>query len=94
MLKKDDTYIFDIDNFDIMKAVFSCCNPSLEIYRNCGKLLKNKYTVAEKNVNTWLQSVEQAGKEMVLQGTITNDTKIALDMPLMSVEEYISFIGM
>ena len=82
------------NNFDIMKAVFSCCNPSLEIYRNCGKLLKNKYTVAEKNVNTWLQSVEQAGKEMVLQGTITNDTKIALDMPLMSVEEYISFIGM
>lgn len=82
------------NNFDIMKAVFSCCNPSLEIYRNCGKLLKSKSSIAEKSVHTWLQSVEQAGKEMVLQETITNDTKIALDMPLMSIEEYISFIGM
>ncbi len=82
------------NNFDVMKAVFSCCNPSLEIYRNCGKLLKMKSPVVEKKVNTWLQSVEQAGKEMVLQGDITNDTKIALAMPLMSVEEYVSLIGM
>ena len=50
--------------------------------------------VVEKKVNTWLQSVEQAGKEMVLQGDITNDTKIALAMPLMSVEEYVSLIGL
>ena len=77
-----------------MKAVFSCCNPSLEIYRNCGKLLKSKSPAVEKTVAVWLQSVEQAGKEMVLNGKISNDTKIALDQLLMPVQDYISFLGM
>lgn len=82
------------NNFDVMKAVFSCCNPSLEIYRNCGKLLKNQSPSIQKTVGIWLQSVEQAGKEMVLDGEVSDKTKTALNKPLMSVKDYISFLGM
>lgn len=82
------------NNFDIMKAAFSCCNPSLEIYRNCGKLLKSKSPSVEKTVDIWLQSVQQAGKEMIQNGKVSSDTETALNMPLMSVQEYISFLGM
>lgn len=82
------------NNFDVMKAAVACCNPSLEIYRNCGKLLKSKEPSVSKMVDSWLQSVEQAGKEMVLQGKISDDTETTLNMPLMSINDYITFLGM
>ena len=81
-------------NFDVMRAVFACCNPSLEIYRSCGKLLKSsKPEIAEK-VGQWLKSVERAGEEMVLQGKVSEDTERALGMPIMSVQEYVEYLGM
>lgn len=82
------------NNFDVMKAVFACCNPSLEIYRNCGKLLKSKDSAIIQKVEQWLQSVQQAGSEMVLEGKVSEDTKLALQMPLMSIPDYLSFLGM
>lgn len=81
-------------NFEILKSTVSCCNPSLEIYRNCGKLLKSKSPVITEKVNKWLKVVEYAGKEMVLYGKVSQETENDLNMQLMSVEEYISFLGM
>lgn len=82
------------NNFNVLHASVACCNPSLEIYRNCGKLLKSKDPKIIKKVETWLQSVEEAGKEMVLYGGISSKTQDDLNMPLMSVNEYVSFLGM
>ena len=81
-------------NFDVLRTVFACCNPSLEIYRNCGKLLKSSKPEISEKVGQWLKNVERAGEEMVLQRKISADTEQALRMPLMSVQEYVSYLGM
>ena len=82
------------NNFDVLRAAVACCNPSLEIYRNCGKLLKSKNPEIVKMVAQWLSVVEQAGKEMTMQGKISEITKNDLNMPLMSVSEYVTYIQM
>lgn len=82
------------NNFETMKKVFSCCNPVLEIYRNCGQLLKSKDESIKTVVNEYLKNVEQAGFEMTTQGKVTEGTKISLDMQLMSIPDYVKYIGM
>lgn len=81
-------------NFDIMKAVFSSCNPSLEIYRNCGKLLKSKDEKVRARVKEYLQVLEQAGFEMATQKKVSEETKSKLEIQLMSIPEYVQYIGM
>lgn len=82
------------NNFDVMRAAFACCQPALEIYRNCGKLLKTGDPEIRKTVNRWLVAVEAAGAEMVQNGQVCEETKAALNMPLMSVPDYVAYIGM
>ncbi len=82
------------NNFEVMKAAVACCDPCLAIYRNCGKLLKSKNPSILKVVQDWLKSVEQAGREMVLEGKVSKDTESALRAPLMSVADYVAFLGM
>lgn len=82
------------NNFDVLRAAVACCNPSLEIYRNCGKLLKSKKPEIAETVAQWLNVVEQAGKEMTIQGKISEVTTKDLDMPLMSVADYVAYIQM
>lgn len=82
------------NNFSIIKAVFSCCNPSLEIYRNCGKLLKSRQTSVQKRVSEYLDVVKKAGYEMAVAGEVCETTKKQLSMQLMKPEEYVQFLGM
>lgn len=82
------------NNFETMKAVFACCNPVLEIYRNCGKLLKSKDEKIKSIVDEYLQVVEQAGYELIAQSSVSEETKLKLNMPLMSIPEYVKYIGM
>lgn len=82
------------NNFEVLRASVACCNPSLEIYRNCGKLLKTKNPIAHEKVEQWLNFVEKAGREMVEQGSVSADVAKDLKMPLMSVKEYAEFLGM
>ena len=82
------------NNFDVLRAAVACCNPSLEIYRNCGKLLKSKKPEIAKTVDRWLNVVEQAGKEMTIQGKISEITAKDLNMSLMSIPDYIAYIQM
>lgn len=81
-------------NFETMKAVMSSCNPVLEIYRNCGKLLKSKDENIQAEVGKYLQAVEEAGYELAAYGAVSEETTLALDKELMSVSEYVNYIGM
>lgn len=82
------------NNFETMKAVFASCNPVLEIYRNCGKLLKSKDEKIKATVNEYLKVVEQSGYEMATQNYVSEDTKSKFEMQLMSIPDYVNYIGM
>lgn len=82
------------NNFETMKVVFASCNPILEIYRNCGKLLKSKDEKIKAIVTEYLQVVEQAGYEMATQNYVSKETKAKLEMQLMSTPDYVKYIGM
>lgn len=82
------------NNFETMKAVFASCNPVLEIYRNCGKLLKSKDEKIKATVNDYLKVVEQSGYEIATHNYVSEDTKSKLEMQLMSIPDYVKYIGM
>ena len=77
-----------------MRVSVSPCNPSLEIYRNCGKLLKSKKTEVSEKVDEWLKVVFKAGEEFAKNNKVSDDTIKKLDMPLITVEDYIKYIQM
>lgn len=76
-----------------MKAVYVSCNPVLEIYRNCDKLLKSKDEEIKKTINKYLQVVELVKFEIATQNYASEETK-RLDMQLMSTPDYVKYIGM
>lgn len=82
------------NNFSIIKAAFSCCSPSLEIYRNCGKLLTSKQEKVRGIVDEYLKIVETAGKEMASLGKVSEVTKERLNMPIMTAADYVKFLNM
>ncbi len=81
------------NNFAIIKAAFSICEPSLEIYRNCGKLLVSKQTGVQNTIHRYLEAVEQARYEFASAG-VSEKTLSQLDRPLMSTADYVKFLGM
>ncbi len=82
------------NNFESMKTVVASCNPVLEIYRNCGKILNSKDEKIKAVVDEYLQVVEQAGYEMATQNQVSDETKSKLEMQLMSIPDYVKYIGM
>ncbi|CAH2213448.1 flavodoxin family protein [Tepidibacter aestuarii] len=82
------------NNFNTMKEIFKYCNPILEIYRNCGKLLKNKDEKIKIIVNDYLKYVKQSGYEIVTKNKISYDTRVNLEKDLVSLDEYIKLLGM
>ena len=81
-------------NFEVLRAAMACCNPSLEIYRNCGRLLKMQKPDVQEKVSEWLKAVEAAGAEMASGQDVSAETQAALDMPLMAVPDYVKILGM
>ena len=81
-------------NLDTMKAIMSSCNPCLEIYRNCGKLLKSRQEAVRLTVDKYLGVVEAAGFELASRGEVGEQTKRSLNMELMSEADYIKYLGM
>lgn len=82
------------NNFETMRQVFKSCNPALEIYRNCGKLLKSKDEKIKKVVNNYLEYVKEAGYELVTNHQVSDETRNNLAKELMPIQEYVKFLGM
>ena len=82
------------NNFETLKVIFASCNPVLEIYRNCGRLLKSKDEKVKSTVDNYLKVVEQAGYEMATQNSISEETEAGLQKELMSIPEYLKYLGM
>ncbi|MDD2980669.1 MAG: flavodoxin family protein [Hespellia sp.] len=81
-------------NFDTLKTVMAPCSPVLELYRNCGKLLKSKDAAVQAVVKHYLDAVKQAGYEMAMRGDVSAETRESLNMELMSVQEYVQYLHM
>lgn len=82
------------NNFETVKVVFAACNPVLEIYRDCGKLFKSRAEKIKVIVDDYLKIVERAGYEMATKNSVSKEIKVGLHKELMSVHEYVKYIGM
>jgi hypothetical protein len=81
------------NNFETMKQVVKSGNPILEIYRNCGMLLRTKDEAIQKKVKTYLEFVKKAGFQIVENGKITSEVSTGLNMELLPVQKYIEYIS-
>ena len=81
-------------NFETIRQVFAPCEPVLEIYRNCGRLLASENPQAKEVVAPYLACVEGAGFELASTGWVSDETRRELDRELLPVEEYVKFLGM
>ncbi len=81
------------NNFNTMKAVMQSVEPKLEIYRNCGMLLRTKNAGIREIIGKYLFWVEEAGFQFVSEGKITNEVAAGLNMELLPVREYIEYIS-
>lgn len=81
------------NNFATIKEVFKSANPVLEIYRNCGKLLKASNPELKAVVEEYLDYVKQAGFELGSGQAVSDTTKEKLQMELVRPDQYIKMMN-
>lgn len=81
------------NNFNIMKEVMKPAKPILEIYRNCGMLLKSENETIKEKVKQYLSIVQKCGYYIALNQTIPYEISKELNMEILSIQEYIKFIS-
>ncbi|SHJ86696.1 flavodoxin family protein [Propionispora hippei] len=82
-----------VKNFETIKEVFKSCNPALEIYRNCGTLLRTRDPEIKTVVDEYLEYVKKAGFELVTSNQVSDNTKCKLQMEISSPEEYVKMMN-
>ncbi len=80
------------NNFDTIRQVFKSINPILEIYRNCGELLKTNNLEIKVSVEKYLEHVMEAGFEIV-NSNVSDNTKIKLQRELISPDKYLKMLN-
>ena len=78
-------------NFDLLKPLISMQNFVLEVYRNCGEALQDlddSDSELSQNIRQYYGALRNAGREMVANGEVSEETLIQLDMELISDDEY------
>jgi multimeric flavodoxin WrbA len=81
------------NNFHTMKEVMKTANPILEIYRNCGMLLRMNDERIQKKVTDYLNFVKQAGFQAAAQNEFSDELIAGLNMELLPVDEYVKIIN-
>lgn len=81
------------NNFETMKTVMQTANPILEIYRNCGMLLRMQREGIQEKVREYLAFVEESGFRIARGEAISEEVQAGLAKELLSVEEYVKAIS-
>jgi multimeric flavodoxin WrbA len=79
-------------NFDFLKPFCGMQNMVLEVYRNCGEILQYPAdnTPVGIKIKEFYQALEQAGMEMVTNGSVSDNTVAKLHEDIISDEEYMA----
>jgi len=84
-------------NFDLLKAYMALQNPVLEIYRNCGELLRNRELVTspvtQKKISDYFQALRDAGSEIVNHGHVSVEIMKKINENLITDEEYMALVN-
>lgn len=78
------------NNFDTIRAVFASCNPTLELYRNCGMALQKE----DARVIAYLKAVEEAGYQLLADGCVSPEAMEVMQADMIPEAEYIAMLGM
>lgn len=79
-------------NFDLLKALSQYMNPVLAIYRNSGEVLSSEDLDpdVQANIDAFLDALRAAGEELVIDGTVSEETLRRLHAELISDEAYMA----
>lgn len=78
------------NNFDTMKQVVKTAEPILELYRNCGMILKRDVAP----VREYLEFVKTAGEYVARGQVLPAEVEAGLNMELYTDEEYMKMLNM
>jgi multimeric flavodoxin WrbA len=85
----------EMEHFKYFRTVFeymvmnSNCRILAEIYRSQGEMLTIDNPMVQFLLGSYKKSLRKAGQEIVEQSALTEETKQALERPLVPVEQYI-----
>ena len=84
-------------NFDLLKAYMALQNPVLEVYRNCGEILRNRDSVTseatQRNISDYFDALRIAGREIVEHGQVSEEIVRRLNENLVSDEDYMALVN-
>ncbi|MCZ2075772.1 MAG: flavodoxin family protein [Bryobacterales bacterium] len=84
-------------NFDLFKAYMALQNPVLEVYRNCGELLRNRglvtSAVTQRKISDYFEALRKAGREIVNHGQVSPEIVKQINENLISDEEYMVLVN-
>ncbi len=80
-------------NFDLLAAFVQHIDPVLKIFRNCGEVLRETPPADSElasRLGEYRDALRSAGREMVVGGSVSQQTVQRLQMELLSDEEYMA----
>ncbi|MBN1547471.1 MAG: flavodoxin family protein [Syntrophaceae bacterium] len=81
------------NNFRTIRTVMSAANPILEIYRNCGMLLRSPGEGIIEKVEEYLAFIRRAGAALAIGAPLSDEVREGLEMELLPVNDYLAYIS-